>query len=70
MNSKDLVGKILEPADIVVNGDRPWDIQVHNEKLYDRVLAKGTLGIGESYMDGWWDCGEIDELVNRIIRIR
>ncbi|HEY4515763.1 MAG TPA: cyclopropane fatty acyl phospholipid synthase [Candidatus Paceibacterota bacterium] len=69
MNSKDLVGKILEPADIVVNGDRPWDIQVHNEKLYDRVLAKGTLGIGESYMDGWWDCGEIDELVNRMIRV-
>jgi cyclopropane-fatty-acyl-phospholipid synthase len=69
MKSRELVEKMLKPAGIVVNGDKPWDIQVHNEKLWDRVLAKGTLGIGEAYMDGWWDCEQIDELVNRMVRV-
>lgn len=68
MKSKNLVEQMLKSADIVINGSRPWDLQVHNENLYDRVLAKGTLGIGESYMDGWWDCEQLDELVNRMIR--
>lgn len=42
----------LSCANININGDRPWDIQVHNEKRYPRVLAHGSLGLGESYMDG------------------
>src|SRR3989338_11660938 len=38
----------------------------HNEKFYSRVLGKGALGLGESYMDGWWDCKKIDEFVYKI----
>jgi cyclopropane-fatty-acyl-phospholipid synthase len=55
-------------ADIEVGGNRPWDIQVHNPAFYDRVLANGTLGFGESYMDGWWDAPSVDELIARILR--
>ncbi len=57
---------LLSLADIQINGDRPWDIRVHNERLYQRVLAQGSLGLGEAYMDGWWDCERLDEFVYKI----
>ena len=68
MKSKEFCEKILESADVKINGDRPWDIKVHNEKLYDRVLSKGSLGLGEAYMDGWWDVKELDQFFFKIMR--
>jgi cyclopropane-fatty-acyl-phospholipid synthase len=58
----------LEAAGIIPNGPNPWDIQVHNEHFWDRILAEGSLGLGESYMDGWWDVGDMAEFFNRILR--
>jgi len=63
---KQKVEEILAPADVRINGDRLWDIQVHNENFYKRVLAEGSLGFGESYMDGWWDSTDIAALVEKI----
>ena len=60
---------ILALADIEINGERPWDIQVHDERFYRRVLSQGSLGAGESYMDGWWDVEALDEFFTRIQRI-
>jgi cyclopropane-fatty-acyl-phospholipid synthase len=60
------IENLFAPADIVVNGDRPWDITVHNRELFRRLLAEGSLGLGESYMDGWWDCEQVDQLVCRL----
>lgn len=60
--------RLLEPADVQVNGDRPWDIQIHNDAFFARVLAQGSLGLGESYMDGWWDCESLDQFFCRILR--
>ncbi len=57
--------KLAETADIRIGGDRPWDMQIHDERTLQRVLARGTLGLGEAYMDGWWDCAQLDELVRR-----
>ena len=59
---------LLSLADVQINGDRSWDIQVYNEKLYQRVLAQGSLGLGEAYMDGWWDCEKLDEFICRIFK--
>jgi cyclopropane-fatty-acyl-phospholipid synthase len=59
---------LLAFADIRINGARPWDIQVHDRRFFSRVLASGTLGFGESYMDGWWDCAALDEMCCRAIR--
>lgn len=59
---------LLSLADVKINGDRPWDIQVHNDKLYARFFAEGSLGIGESYMDGWWDCDRLDQFFDKIFR--
>lgn len=60
------IENLLYPADIRFNGNRPWDISVHKEDLFRRLLAQGSLGLGESYMDGWWDCDRIDQMVCRL----
>ncbi len=65
MNAEAIFNKLADNAGIHVDGDKPWDIQVHNSGLYGRVLRQGTLGLGESYMDGWWDCERLDEMVCR-----
>ncbi len=64
---KKTVENILETVDVQVNGPRPWDIQIHNEGFYARVLGGGSLGLGESYMDGWWDCEAVDQFMTRIL---
>ncbi|HLJ51660.1 MAG TPA: cyclopropane fatty acyl phospholipid synthase [Bryobacteraceae bacterium] len=58
----------LASAGIDVNGSRPWDIQVHDPRFYPRVLSDGSLGAGESYMDGWWDVGALDEFFTKVHR--
>lgn len=66
MNAKERVADILAQIDVTIDGDRPTDIQVHNEKVYDRILTGGTLAIGESFMDGWWDVEDLAEVVSRL----
>lgn len=60
------VEHILSVAGIEINGKRPWDVHVNNENLYPRILSRGSLGVGESYMDGWWDCERLDEFFYRV----
>ncbi len=59
---------LLGPAGIQLNGAGACDIQVHNPDLFRRVIRDGTVGLGEAYMDGWWDCDRIDELFCRGIK--
>jgi cyclopropane-fatty-acyl-phospholipid synthase len=61
---------LLQTADVSINGDRRWDIQVYDERFYRRVLAGGSLAAGEAYMDGWWDCEALDELFEKLLRAR
>jgi cyclopropane-fatty-acyl-phospholipid synthase len=64
---KKAVENLLATVDIQINGPRPWDIQIHNEGFYARVLSGGALGLGESYMDGWWDCKAVDQFMTRLL---
>ena len=66
--AKKAAQRLLEGTGVTLNGRNPWDIQVHDERLYGRVFRQGSLGLGEAYMDGWWDCDRIDELVTRLLR--
>jgi cyclopropane-fatty-acyl-phospholipid synthase len=66
MAAKKYVAALLRAAGIEINGSNPWDLQVQDERLYARVLAHGTLGAGEAYMDGWWDAAKLDEFFVRI----
>ncbi|HUJ24937.1 MAG TPA: cyclopropane fatty acyl phospholipid synthase [Myxococcales bacterium] len=61
---------IFAAADIRMNGERAWDVRVHDDRFYRRVLLQGALGLGESYMDGDWDCGALDQLFDRALRGR
>lgn len=61
---------LLSLADVEIDGPRPWDIQVHRPDFYQRVLAHGSLGVGEAYMEGWWDCQDLDGLLYRLIKAK
>ena len=62
------IENLLAPADILLDGDRLWDIKINNERVFLRVLRGGILALGESYMDGDWDCDRPDILVERILK--
>jgi cyclopropane-fatty-acyl-phospholipid synthase len=66
---KAAVQDILSEADVTVNGNMPWDIQVADERFYRRILREGSLGLGESYMDKWWDCEELDTFFAKLVLI-
>lgn len=71
MRFEKAVNYLLSTAGIKINGSRPWDIQLnprHADEFYDRIALTGSLGLGESYMDGWWECQAIDQLIERIVR--
>ncbi len=63
----DAIREMLGHAGITVNGSNPWDIQVKDERWYARVWREKSLGLGESYMDGWWDCRQTDEMIYRLL---
>ena len=67
MTEKSAIVALLADAGVIVNGPDPWDMQVHDERLWNRFLAEGTLGLGEAYMDGWWDCADLAEFFSRVI---
>ena len=62
-----LVRGLLEQAGITVGGSEPQDLQVHDQRFYERVVAEGSLGLGESYMDGWWDVRDLDGCLYRLL---
>lgn len=66
--TRGVIEKLLAGADIQIGGSRPWDLRVHDKRFYARVLRQGSLGLGESYMDGWWDCDAVDEFLARIFQ--
>ncbi len=67
MTSKDILKTLLEGTGVSINGNKDYDIQIYNEAFYDCVLKDKTLGLGEAYMDSWWDCKNLDEFFYKII---
>jgi len=61
-----LLATLLDGTDVRIGGDRPWDILVNDDRFYRRAL-RGSLGIGEAYMDGDWDCPALGELFHRVL---
>jgi len=69
-DAQETLRELLREVDVKINGDRPWDLQVHDPRLYRRVLSGGSLAVGEAYMDGWWGCEALDQLFYRLLRGR
>lgn len=61
---------LLARADITIDGTRPTDLVVHDERLFNRVLRYGTLGLGEAYMDGWWNVEQLDAFIAHVMKAR
>ena len=62
-----ILAELFGQAGIEINGARPFDIQVLDPRVYRAILAHWSLGLGESYMDGFWDCERLDELITRLL---
>lgn len=60
--------KIFDPAGIKLNGPDPWDIKINNPQTIQRIAGSPSLGAGESYMDKWWECEQLDELFYRLLK--
>jgi cyclopropane-fatty-acyl-phospholipid synthase len=64
------IGSELAKADIRLDGDRPWDLRVRDERCLRRMLSDGSLGLGESFVDGWWECDDLSDFFTRLLRAR
>ena len=64
---KKVVQNLLSACGIAIDGNAPWDINIQNEQFYKRVLSDGSRGLGEAYMDGWWNCEHLDDFFSRLI---
>lgn len=69
-SSERLVRRLLEQAGVTIGGVEPHDIIVRDERVYARVIRDGSLGLGEAYVEGWWDSAALDETLTRILRAR
>lgn len=69
-SSQDFLDRVFYRAGVSINGSAPSDIKVHNSKFYNRVLAQGSLGLGESYTEGWWDCEDLSQFFFLILRAK
>src|SRR3989344_6698231 len=66
--SKEWAQNLLSLADVKIGGEKPWDIQIHDERFYGSVAHRGSLGLGESYMNGWWDVDKLDEFFYKVFK--
>jgi cyclopropane-fatty-acyl-phospholipid synthase len=64
------IATVAKNADVQFNGERPWDLQVHNPALFTDLLRHGSLALGNSYVRGDWDCDQLDELINRLLQAK
>jgi cyclopropane-fatty-acyl-phospholipid synthase len=60
---------LCEKAGVTINGNAPWDIQVKDKRVYEQVLMRGSLGFGETYIEGLWECDRLDELFARLLKL-
>ena len=70
INYKNKVEEITRQIGIKINSSESGSMQVHDDGMYKRIGLYGTLGLGESYMDGQWDCEQLDVLFEKILRNR
>lgn len=68
-NAETVIREIFDSAGVGVEGKKPGDITVKNDAFYGRLLRDASIGLGESYMDGWWECEELDLFIEKLLRV-
>lgn len=64
------VHQFLSHCGLTPNGTHQADPQIHRQEFFPRVLARGSLGLGESYMEGWWSVKDLDGFLCRLLERR
>ena len=62
------IESLFNKAGVTINGRQDYDITIKNEHFYKRVLRQASLGLGESYMDEWWESPALDQMVSRMFQ--
>jgi cyclopropane-fatty-acyl-phospholipid synthase len=62
-----IIEHLLQDTGVKINGPDPWDMQIHDERSYNRILSGGSLGLGEAFVEGWWDCRALDEFFFKVL---
>lgn len=65
--SEIVVRELFSQIGVEIGGSAPCDPQIHDPRFYSRLLRDGSLGLGESYVEGWWDAESVDAFVHRIL---
>lgn len=68
--ARDVCIDLLAAAGITINGSEPWDVTIHDERVWSRLLRDGTLGGGEAYVEGWWDSRALDQTIYRLQQMK
>ena len=66
-SSPKILQELFDEAGVCINGPNTWDLQVHDPITYSEILSKWSLGMGESYMNGHWDCKKIDQMLTKLL---
>ena len=69
-SAESIVTELLDGAGITVNGNQPFDIRIVDERFFQQALGQGVLGLGETYMEGWWECTALDQFFDRVVRAK
>ena len=67
-DSEAVVRELFGLADIEIGGTRPGDVRVHDNRFYERLLRDASIGLGESYMDEWWETDALDVMIDKVMR--
>lgn len=70
VSAEQILRGFLEAAGVEVNGSALWDIQIHDDRIWDRIIRDRELGFGEAYQDGWWDCERTDLMLEKVLQLR
>ncbi len=52
------------------DGEHGLVMLVHDEAVFGRILARGDIGLAESYLDGQWECSDLTALLTLLARNR
>jgi cyclopropane-fatty-acyl-phospholipid synthase len=62
-----VIETLFSDTNVTINGSQPWDIRIHDDRVYRMVLTNGSLGFGDAYVDGLWDAEQLDETFHRLL---
>lgn len=62
-----VIETLFSDTNVTINGSQPWDIRIHDDRVYRMVLTNGSLGFGDAYVEGLWDAEQLDETFHRLL---